>query len=214
MKMLKRDIMMDAETLDTQCTAMMLSLAAIAFDPDTGEHLSPTFYVKIDLDSYAREAPGGFTFSAATLAWWMDQSQDARKEAFCGEDRLPIRAAIEQFFNWCKELSSGLQIRPWSHGASFDIPLITYTASKLGLEVPWNFWDIRDTRTLYEIHHVDLKKVVIPPVSHPSWKGTKRLPAHHPLADCAKQIEGIRLGKANDPQKTKDMFLKNQLYSK
>lgn len=199
--MMKRDIMIDTETIGTDCTAMMLSLAAIGFDPDTGEHLSPTFYVKIDLDSYERDAPGEFTFSGATLAWWMDQSQEARKEAFCGEDRLPIKTAIEQFFNWCQNISSGLQIRPWSHGASFDISIITYTAGKLGLglEIPWKFWDIRDTRTFYDVHHIDLKKTVMPPVSHPNWKGAKVLPAHHPLGDCARQIEGIRLGHSVNP---------------
>jgi hypothetical protein len=39
---------------------------------------------------------------------------------------------------------------PWSHGSIFDIAILENAYRQCNLPIPWNFWDIRDTRTLYE----------------------------------------------------------------
>lgn len=176
--------MLDLETMDTKVTSIVLSIAAIAFDPQTGKHLKPVFYKKIDIDSF----PPGFTLSGETLKWWMEQSDEARTEAFCGYDRVNIKEAMEDFIKWCLNVSNGKTIKIWSHGATFDIPIVTYILEKYKLIVPWKYTNARDTRTFYEIYGVNINKIGSSPVED------KMLPAHHPLADCARQIEGIRIG--------------------
>ena len=45
----------------------------------------------------------------------------------------------------------------WSNGASFDVVVAETAWRQLGMRIPWPFWVIRDTRTLYEIAGVKLK---------------------------------------------------------
>ena len=39
----------------------------------------------------------------------------------------------------------------WSHGAIFDIVIIENICRKLQQAVTWKFWEVRDTRTLFDI---------------------------------------------------------------
>jgi 3'-5' exoribonuclease Rv2179c-like domain len=176
-------IMVDLETMGTNTNSIILSIAAIRFVPQTGKHMGK-FYRKINIDSYEKDK---FTFDGDTLKWWMSQSQEARNEAFCGDDRLPIKKVLEEFITWCRNISGNAIVKPWSHGASFDIPIVAFVMKHYKLKEPWGFTDIRDTRTYYETLDFDFKTVGSVPV------GGKILPAHHPLGDCARQIEGIRL---------------------
>ncbi|HMP29451.1 MAG TPA: 3'-5' exonuclease [Saprospiraceae bacterium] len=177
-------IMIDLETMGTRTNSMILSIAAIRFDPKSGKHLGPYFYKKVNIDTYDKAK---FSFDGDTLKWWMTLPKEARDEAFCGDNRLPIKNTLELFITWVRDVSSNLTIKPWSHGASFDIPILAFVMNHYDLKEPWSFWNIRDTRTYYETLDFNFKNVGSVPVEG------KILPAHHPLGDCARQIEGIRL---------------------
>lgn len=179
------DFMIDLETLGTSPNTMILTLGAVAFNPYTGEILGAPFYGKINTDSY-RAYSQGFTFDHATLAWWMIQPDDARIEAFTGE-REKLSDVLNNFVKWCRDVSKGKTIRIWSHGASFDVPIVSYALSTAGLDIPWKFWNIRDTRTLFDTANLDYRNVKMIPLNG------KIYPSHHPLGDCIRQIEGVRL---------------------
>ena len=46
-------------------------------------------------------------------------------------------------------------LRP--NGASFDIVVAETAWRQLGMRIPWPFYTVRDTRTLYEVAGVSLK---------------------------------------------------------
>lgn len=176
-----KNVMIDLETLGTGSDAMILTIAAVEFNPETGGTKN-TFYKKVDIDSY-KPYTGCFTMNGSTLTWWMTTAPtEARNEAFLGQ-RFSLKTVLEEFSTWVKSLSG--EIRPWSHGASFDIAILSHSFTILGLEIPWKYWNIRDTRTLYDIGNVDLK--TIPPTAD-----SKPYPEHHALGDCFRQIEGVR----------------------
>jgi hypothetical protein len=179
------DIMVDLETMGTSANSIILSIGAVLFQPTTGKP-GQTFYERIDIDSYQPYLPW-FSFSGKTITWWMQQNEEARKEAFGGE-RKNIREVMEMFLHWCIKVAVGKRIRLWSHGASFDIPIITWTLQYFGMTEPWKFWDIRDTRTMFDLGKIQFSSVVS--------KETK-YPIHHALGDCFRQIEGVRLAKQN-----------------
>lgn len=52
----------------------------------------------------------------------------------------------------------------------------------MNIEIPWKFWNSRDTRTVYDLAGIDMKKISVPD----NYK------AHHALGDCLKQIEGLK----------------------
>ena len=67
--------------------------------------------------------------------------------------------------------------RVWSHGATFDIVICEHIFRKIGKAIPWSFWEVRDTRTLFDIG--------INPNRPPVLK-------HHALEDAWNQAVGVQ----------------------
>lgn len=169
---MKTDIMIDMETLDVLPTATILTIGAVKFDPfgdDVKEPDADRFYVKIDLDSCDRL---GCTVSQATLDWWACQSKEAQEEAFDPNGRIDIVDAMNQLYKFCWGAK-----RVWSHGAGFDVIICENLFRKIGKAVPWQFWEVRDTRTLFDLG-IDPKR---PPVLK-----------HHALEDAWNQAVGVQ----------------------
>jgi len=166
------DIMIDLETLDVLPTATILTIGAVKFDPFGDDVYDPKcekFYVRVDVDSCDRI---GATVSQATLDWWSNQSQAAQDEAFDPENRIPIEDAMTQLYKFCRGAK-----RVWSHGAGFDVTILEWYFRKIGKAIPWSFWEVRDTRTIFDIG--------INPNRPPVLK-------HHALEDAWNQAVGVQ----------------------
>lgn len=140
------DIMIDLETLDVLPTATILTLGAVKFDPFGDESNDPKMeklYLRIDIDSCDKL---GATVSPATLDWWAQQSPAAQEEAFSPAGRVDIADAMNQLYKFCWGAK-----RVWSHGAAFDVPICEFYFRKLGKAIPWNFWEVRCTRTAFDL---------------------------------------------------------------
>ena len=166
------DIMIDLETLDVTPTATILTIGAVKFDPfgdDVNEPACEKFYLKVDVDSCDRI---GASVSQATLEWWSSQSKEAQDEAFDPSGRIPIEDAIAQLYKFCWGAK-----RVWSHGAGFDVVILEWYFRKIGKAIPWSFWEVRDTRTIFDIG--------INPHRPPVLK-------HHALEDAWNQAVGVQ----------------------
>jgi len=170
--MAKTDVMIDMETLDVLPTATILTIGAVRFDPfgdDVKDPAMDKFYVKVDIDSCDRL---GCTVSQSTLDWWSNQSKEAQEEAFNPNNRIDIADAMTQLYKFCWGAK-----RVWSHGASFDVVICERLFREIGKAVPWSFWEVRDTRTLFDIG--------INPNRPPVLK-------HHALEDAWNQAVGVQ----------------------
>lgn len=169
---MKTDIMIDLETLDVLPTATVLTIGAVKFDPfgdDVSEPSCDKFYVKIDIDSCDRL---GCTVSQDTLNWWSNQSKEAQEAAFDPEGRIDIHDALNQLYKFCWGAK-----RVWSHGVGFDVIILEHLFRKVEKAVPWSFWEVRDTRTLFDLG--------INPNRPPVLK-------HHALEDAWNQAVGVQ----------------------
>lgn len=166
------DIMIDLETLATTPDAAVLTIGAVRFDPfgeDMKEPTADSFYVRVDLDSCDSI---GLTVSDDTLAWWAKQDQSAQDEAFSGDNRIHIRDAMNQLYKFCWGAK-----RVWSHGSGFDVIICEHIFRKLNKAVPWNFWQVRDTRTIYDLGIENNRPDVL---------------KHHALQDAYSQAVGVQ----------------------
>jgi hypothetical protein len=170
--MANTDIMIDLETLATTPDAQILSIGAVRFDPFGSEIKEPnmdSFYVRVDIDSCDRL---GLVSSDATIEWWASQSKEAQDEAFNPEGRIGVHEAFEKLYKFCWGAK-----RVWSNGASFDVVICEHVFRKIGKAVPWNFWQVRDVRTAFDLG--------INPNRPPVLK-------HHALEDAWNQAVGIQ----------------------
>ena len=144
--MAKTDVMIDLETLATSPDAAILTIGAVKFDPFGRELSDPemdSFYVRVDLDSCDEL---GLAVNDDTVAWWANQSAEAKYEAFDNPDRMHIREAFDKLYKFCW----GAQ-RVWSNGSGFDIVICEVIYKRLQKAVPWQFWQTRDCRTAYDL---------------------------------------------------------------
>jgi len=166
------DIMIDLETLATSPNAAVLTIGAVKFDPFNNDMDNPNcqkLYLRVDLDSCDEF---GLEVNEDTIAWWANQSKEAQEEAFSPEGRIHVRDAFNQLYKFCWGAK-----RVWSHGASFDTVICENIFKKLNKACPWKFWEVRCTRTLFDIG--------INPERPPVLK-------HHALEDAWNQTIGVQ----------------------
>jgi len=139
--------MVDIETLGTRPGAPILSIGVVVFDKDkiTGE-----WECNIDLQS---SFDAGCKAEASTIYWWMRQSGLALQAAFGNEfNSTPLKDALTSLYEYLQD--EGVKF-VWSHGATFDIPMLTEAARMVGVEPLVDYRSARDTRTLYEIADIN-----------------------------------------------------------
>lgn len=138
-----KHVMVDLETMGTVPGCPIMSIGAVAFDPVKGT-LGSQFYDVVDLQSCMN---AGLRLDASTILWWMKQSDEARA-ALTDREGAALPIALSRFAEWFSK--SGGQFF-WSHGASFDEPILQVAARVAKVTMPWKFWDVRDTRTLFDL---------------------------------------------------------------
>jgi 3' exoribonuclease, RNase T-like len=135
------DVMLDTETLSTKPNAVILSMGAVKFDPYVPEKFDMRiFYIKPDVD---QQIALGRHVDDATIAWWGQQSESVKAEAFDESNRVDL----EQFTDDLNRFLVGVN-NIWAQGPVFDIVILENLYRQLNKPVPWQYWQIRDCRTL------------------------------------------------------------------
>ena len=156
------DVMVDIETLGTEPGCVVLTVGACTMQKNPEDRM--VYSAALDWEAQVKS---GRAVNPGTLKWWMDQSPAARAEAFEG-DRVPVQDFADDFARWWQSVGAE---RIWSHGSSFDVPILESLAP-----MPWKFWNARDTRTLYSFAGVTPKR------------GNDH---HHALADAMVQTDAV-----------------------
>lgn len=137
-----KHLMIDLETLAVSPRTVVLSLGAVHFNPFTTD-IFDTLYLKIDLDDQDRL---NREIDPNTIDWWARQDPLVMEETFSTTDRISIQDALNKFhkFAWGCD-------RFWSHGVGFDLVIIEDIYRQIKKPLPWNYWQLRDTRTLFDL---------------------------------------------------------------
>jgi exodeoxyribonuclease VIII len=139
------DVMLDLETMGTSNDAAIVAIGAVEFDV-VGGTVGEVFYYPIDLGSSVAE---GGVIDAATVMWWLRQSDAARKALY---DRftMPIRQGLDEFAAWMS--ARGKDVKVWGNGAAFDNVILAQAYRRMGLPVPWRHWNDRCYRTVKALY--------------------------------------------------------------
>lgn len=189
---MKNHVMLDTETMGTAPGSVILTIGAVLFDPNELNMVSdcltavdPAALPEADLFyRRLRVTPAInriLTVDADTVKWWNEQPLKARHEAFESEPRTKSAVALEEFFSW---FISSRASYIWSHGASFDVVLVEEAVRRLWRRrktthptTPWKFWNIRDTRTLFDVANIK------------PFRGDNH---HHALHDAVDQAASVQ----------------------
>lgn len=162
--------MIDLETLSTNPNAVILTVGGIKFDPYNDTEPSQGMYFRVDVDS---QTGMDRHVMQDTLDWWGRQPEDIREEALGDNDRIDLDSMVKEINKW----SVGVDVF-WCQGPLFDYAILQDIYKQLGHPVPWQYWQIRDSRTLFSLV--------------PKDPNEKRDAAHNALADCYFQAKKVQ----------------------
>ena len=87
---------------------------------------------------------------------------------------MQLTEFVRQLNKWCVGLD-GL----WCQGPLFDYAILQNLYAQLNTPVPWNYWQIRDSRTLFGMLPEDPRKSI-------------QMDLHNALADCYFQAKSVQ----------------------
>lgn len=154
--------MIDIEGLATGPDATILTIAAQTFDPLARGYFEHKYYARITLESQEDRI-----IDQGTIDWWATQ-KEAQAEAFAEDGRIPLKQALEELHKLCWKCN-----RIWMNGPTYDANILEHAYKSYKMALPWQYYKIRDTRTIYGL---------VPSL--------QKYPAsHHALEDCRRQID-------------------------
>ncbi|WP_417534162.1 3'-5' exonuclease [Marinobacterium stanieri] len=200
---LATDVMVDLETFGTQASACIPSIGAVGFYQN-GMVPDAEFYITgINIQTCL---DAGLTIDGSTLYWWMEQSEEARKEISRrpivefnehGElihEELPrptLQEALEEFAHFIDTETVGRKnVRIWGNGSDFDNVILANAYRAMGMEIPWAFWNNRCYRTLKnQYRHIELERTG----THHSAYDDARSQAEHCIRLLAEHERALEL---------------------
>ena len=161
--------MIDLETLHTTPRTAVLTVGGVKFNPLDDSEPHTEFYFKLDIDSQDRDV------SDDTIAWWGQQDAKVQEEAFSPQGRVHMDDFLDHLPKWMV----GVDVL-WGHGYGFDITIIEDMLRQREKPIPWQFWQVRDSRTLFSCCKVDPRKAM-------------QSDLHNALADAYFQAKGVQM---------------------
>ncbi|HEJ8310525.1 TPA: 3'-5' exoribonuclease [Klebsiella michiganensis] len=140
-----KHVMIDIEAMDNKPTAAIASIAAAVFDPVSGEVFA-SMYRRIAIES--SESFGG-TLGAETIKWWFKQSSEVRAEVL-KEGAVVLPCALSDLNMFILKYCDMDSVKVWARGTDYDMPIIYNALRAVDLPPAWNFWNVRDVRTVEE----------------------------------------------------------------
>lgn len=169
------NVMIDLETTGTNPGCCVLSIGATTFsgaEYRRGEE--SLFYQQV---IHEGQYGLGLVDAESTMAWWAQQSDEARQEAFKSTDAFTLQTALNTFHAYLDDLGQSKDIYVWGNAASFDLKILEFAYFACGMSVPWYFRNERCYRTLESLYGNRVPKT--------DFKGTR----HNALHDAQYQAE-------------------------
>ena len=158
--------MIDLETLGTTPDCVVLTIGGVKFDPNSISSPRDELYFRFEVDEQLAK---GRTTLESTLEWWGKQEESVREEALGDGNRTPVLEVLQALNKWCVGADT-----IWCQGPVFDIAILENLYRQYDHHIPWAFWKIKDSRTLFGIMPKDPRKAI-------------DFAAHNALEDCKVQ---------------------------
>lgn len=136
-------ISLDIETLGTRPGSVILSIGAVPFSRD-GVLEQEGIHLVLPVDE---QLAAGATIDPSTLLWWLDRGAagdlaNLLRASADSPDLLNCLIRLRQY------LAQWEARHIWANSPSFDLVLLENLMHRVGFQIPWNYYDHRDVRTL------------------------------------------------------------------
>ena len=144
--------MIDIETLATTPDAVVMSVGAVKFDPTSDQPPYSKTLWRPDIDE---QTDRDRNVSESTLEWWAKLPQHIQDDAFSEDGRIPVTEFMKELNRYCVGAD-----KIWCQGPQFDMLILENLYIQWGHHFGWQFWQVMDCRTLFQLMPVDPRKAI------------------------------------------------------
>lgn len=190
----------DVETLGKDSDAVILSMAAIYFDPDKEpshtQLRESAFFAKFKAEQQIKEF--NRRVDKGTVEWWSKQCENARNKSFKPHvNDVPFEIGHAAMSQWAKSKSDN-DCWVWARG-NLDQMVLSHIEDQMGLENIWSYARWRDVRTAVDFLYGTKNGYV--EVDTPAWveafDSKLHITKHNPIDDCVFDAMQLMYGKKN-----------------
>jgi len=172
------NVMIDIETFGTGSQPVIIQIAAVQFNPFTGETLQ-TINLPIEIQS---SLDIGLNVDWSTLKFWFEQEAETIQSVIFAEDRIHIRQAftlLKAFILSCNTTNPHSNVQLWGKGPTFDLSKLSKVYELLDSPLPWKYWNEKCVRTIIGFNKKSSKKI--------EFTGKP----HDAIDDCIHQVKQV-----------------------
>ena len=173
----------DVETLGKESNSVMLSMAAIYFDPTkTPSHTElreSAFFAKFDVEDQIKRL--GRTTCRSTMEWWSKQCDHVRKKSFIpSASDVKFEDGYEAMRLWARSKNDD-KCWVWARG-NLDQLVMDDIEEQLELKPIWPYARWRDVRTAIDFLYNTTDGYI--DVDYPGFDSKLHITKHNPIDDC------------------------------
>lgn len=175
----------DVETLGKESNSVMLSMAAIYFDPETKpsyeDLYNSAFFVKFDVEDQVRRLDR--KIGKTTMQWWAKQCDIVKAKSLKPNKALDVKFedGYEAMRKWAESKKDD-QCYVWARG-NLDQLVLDSFEEQLEIKPIWPFNRWRDVRTAIDILYNTSNGYC--PVNYKGFSAEAKVIKHNPVDDCA-----------------------------
>jgi len=190
----------DVETLGKESNSVILSMAAIYFEPDKEpshtQLRDSAFFVKFDVQDQIKRL--NRKVGKTTIEWWSKQCENVRVKSFKPRaDDIQFEIGYEAMRQWANTKNDS-KCWVWARG-NLDQLVLDSMEEQLELKPIWPFSRWRDIRTAVDFLYGTTNGYV--EVDTPAWveafDSKLHITKHNPIDDCVFDAMQIMYGKKN-----------------
>lgn len=185
--------MLDIETLSTKPNAVVLSIGAVEFNPETGDIIRE-FYQELDV----QDQPDRH-IDISTIQWWADRCKENEsnldllaKPKLQRLSTLMVLGMLDDFINdkpdsfllynkpkFIELERDEFKVAVWACDPDFDVAILNNLYESVNIRCPWRYNEPKSVRTIRLL--AEMKGITLP----------KAKASHNALEDCIRQAKEV-----------------------
>lgn len=143
---MRKDIMVDIETLGNKIDSTIIQISAVSFDIHSGK-IHETFNEVADISKNESKV----NVTGSTLQWWINTNSELFSELLTKGEQSS-EDVTRNFHTWLVGIVSDQKdLYLWGNGILFDNAIIRHKFESIGLDYPIFYRNDRDVRTILEL---------------------------------------------------------------
>lgn len=170
-----KQTVLDIETAGTEPGCIVFSAGIVTFDDAELQSFEEIKAQGIEIIFNTKvQVEAGLKVSQSTMEWWAQQGADAQRVINPPDE---VQVHPREFYGALTPLGDSYTLSKlkWiARGPTFDMVILQMMLAAFNVSVPWRYWNVRDSRTIYDEHNVPYNVLPMP----------KQSVAHNALDDA------------------------------